>query len=105
MSFIVFATAGFEDDVIKAVTEIGEFSLSLAERVAADTRQAFLTLEENPRRGRLVAEADDERIRELLISDGRFRLIYLVDMESRLVRLLHLHPSRRPLAPFRVPNR
>ena len=97
MKYIVFATHAFEEDVVKAVIDVGELSVALAEKIARETRQAMVGLEENPRRGRVVAEAGDERIRELLIADARYRMIYLVDVETRLVRLLHLHSNRRPL--------
>jgi len=95
VKFIVVAARSFEDSVVDVLSGLGVSSPAYATRVGSDVRTAMTTLDENPRRGRVVPEMNDERLRELLITSGSFRVMYLVDVESRIVRLVDFQRAQR----------
>ncbi len=95
MKFIVVSARTFENSVVDLLSELGTVSPAYAARVGADVRTAMATLDENPRRGRVIPEMSDERLRELLITNGTFRVMYLVDVDSRIVRLVDFQRGQR----------
>jgi hypothetical protein len=95
VKFIVAATRTFEDSVVNVVTRLAEVSMAYASRVGDDCRHAMTRLDENPRRGRTVPEMNDERLRELLTTNGAFRVIYFVDVASRIVTLVDFQSVHR----------
>jgi mRNA-degrading endonuclease RelE of RelBE toxin-antitoxin system len=38
---------------------------------------------------------DDERLRQLTVANGAFRLMYFVNVESRIVTLIDFQPTER----------
>jgi hypothetical protein len=95
MRFVVVITSAFEDAVVDVVGRLADVSAVYAGRVGADCRRTMLTLDENPRRGRSVPEMDDERLRQLTVANGAFRLMYFVNVESRIVTLIDFQPTQR----------
>ena len=95
MKFIVVGAQTFEGSVVDILSDLGAASPSYAARVGNDVRTAMATLDENPRRGRVIPEMNDERMRELLITNRAFRVMYLVDVESRIVRLVDFQRAQR----------
>ena len=95
MKFVLVITSAFEDAVVDVVGRLVDVSAAYGARVGADCRHTMLTLDENPRRGRSVPEMDDERLRQLTVANGAFRLMYFVDVESRIVTLIDFQPTHR----------
>ena len=91
MAFQVRWTEAAYLDLEEIVEFVAKDSLTYASVVATDLVEAVDSLDEFPRRGRVVPEFDDVDIRELLV--GRYRVIFLVRPEVVVV-LGILHGSR-----------
>ena len=79
-------------DLESASSFIARDSLRYAAALMAEARFASRSLTKFPRRGRLVPEMADKRIRELFVKS--YRLIYEV-REDSVVILAFLHGARR----------
>jgi len=84
-------TAPAIDDVLAIKSYIGRDSPAYADRFADRMIEAAESLVSLPRRGRVVPEANDETIRELLF--GNYRIIYRLENE-RVLLLTILHGAR-----------
>jgi plasmid stabilization system protein ParE len=77
---------------VSAIKEfIARDSQTYADRFAERIIKAAESLDFSPQRGRAVPEAEDERIRELLL--GSYRIIYRIE-ESRVLILPVIHGAR-----------
>ncbi|MDP2346081.1 MAG: type II toxin-antitoxin system RelE/ParE family toxin [Deltaproteobacteria bacterium] len=93
----VLVTAGFRDSVDEILAWIAARNPQRAASVADELLDRAGSLDEMARRGRMVPEAMDDNLRELLVIKNEYRMIYRVDDARSIVEILVLWPARKPL--------
>jgi plasmid stabilization system protein ParE len=89
---VIWTTPAWSD-VEEAARFIARDSPRYAVVLQRDAQAAAKSLRQFPRRGRIVPERDDERLRELIVSKS-YRLIYKLVAENEVHVIAFVHGAR-----------